>query len=171
MVALLGNPWSRHTATCSLITIIISYCLSCPQFGVPFFIEVGVFDFSSKTTGKKEKDLAKESSVTSAIISEDVTNNLRSKQKFPHKIMGSALFEVGEVLGSRGNAASKKLQRGGEVTVHIESSKTDGMKGKFRLKLGGIDLPNVAYSPRLKTCSPFYEILRRVERPTGDVAW
>mmetsp|Transcript_12399 Transcript_12399/g.17621 ORF Transcript_12399/g.17621 Transcript_12399/m.17621 type:complete len:161 (-) Transcript_12399:451-933(-) len=78
------------------------------KFGVPYFIEVGIFDFSAKTAGLSEKDLAKQSSLTSAIISKDVSKNVSQRVKFPHKIMGSALFEVGEVLGSMGNAAAKK---------------------------------------------------------------
>jgi len=44
--------------------------------------------------------------------------------KFPHKVMGTALFEVGQILGSRGNVASKSLQTGGAVYVHIERCST-----------------------------------------------
>mmetsp|Transcript_28981 Transcript_28981/g.40723 ORF Transcript_28981/g.40723 Transcript_28981/m.40723 type:complete len:618 (-) Transcript_28981:86-1939(-) len=146
------------------------------KFGVPHFIEVGIFDFSAKTAGMNEKDLAKQSSLTSAIISKDVSRNTKEKTKFPHKIMGSALFEVGEVLGSRGNAAAKRLQNGGELIVHIESSKSNDAR-KLCLQIGGMDLPNKDSKTRerlglgKKMSSPFYELYRRVEKPTGDVAW
>lgn len=145
------------------------------KFGVPYFIEVGIFDFSAKTAGLSEKDLAKQSSLTSAIISKDVSKNVSQRVKFPHKIMGSALFEVGEVLGSMGNAAAKKLQNGGELIVHIESSKSDDA-GKLCLQIGGMDLPNKESKAMdklrwRKTSSPFYELYRRVEKPTGEVAW
>jgi hypothetical protein len=146
------------------------------KFGVPHFIEVGIFDFNAKTAGMNENDLAKQSSFTSAIISKDVNQNTKEKTKFPHKIMGSALFEVGEVLGSRGNAAAKRLQNGGELIIHIESSKRNDAR-KLCLQIGGMDLPNKDSMTRekfglgKKLSSPFFELYRRVEMPTGDVAW
>jgi hypothetical protein len=141
------------------------------KFGVHYFIEVGIFDFDAKGGGHKETSLSrKQDSVTSEIIEKDVLANIQNKTPFPHKIMGSALFEVGEVLGSRGNTASKSFQTGGAVYLNIESSKDDGAQGKLRLKLGGLELPNQS-SPTTFTSSPFFELYRRVQRPTGDVDW
>jgi len=69
----------------------------------------------------------------------------------------------------------KKLQNGGELIVHIESSKSDDA-GKLCLQIGGMDLPNKESKAMdklrwRKTSSPFYELYRRVEKPTGEVAW
>ena len=80
--------------------------------------------------------------------------------------MGTALFEVGEVLGGRGNMRSKSLQTGGAVYVHIERCTVDGEKGKMKLKLQGRQLTN---THTLGRSSPFYELYRKVERPTGAV--
>jgi len=144
------------------------------KFGVPYFIEVGVFDFNAKFSGIKESKLAEASTVvTNDLIYKDINANQQERKKFPHTIMGSALFEVGEVLASRGSSSSKRLSslsknknNPGELNIHIESSKDDGQKGTFRLKLAGMTL---ASSPR--SISPFYELFRRVEKPTGDVTW
>lgn len=137
---------------------------------MPCFIEIGVFDFHAKRTGQKEKALAQQSSVTSAIINQDVMDKIQKHKKFPHKVMGTAFFEVGEVLGSRGNVASKALQTGGEVFVHIEPSKGDVNMNMFRLKLGGLDLVDPGMIMN-RTSSPFFEMFRRAEKPTGDVSW
>lgn len=102
-----------------------------------------------------------------AIITGDASNRkLLRNGKFPHKIMGTALFEVGEVLGGRGNMRSKSLQTGGAVYVHIERCTVDGEKGKMKLKLQGRQLTN---THTLGRSSPFYELYRKVERPTGAV--
>ena len=85
--------------------------------------------------------------------------------QFPHPVMGTALFEVGDILGSRGNTRSKELQRGGMVNVNIERCREDGLKGKLRLQLRAHKLKN---QQRVgKTSSPFFEMLRKVDRPTG----
>ncbi|GAX21206.1 hypothetical protein FisN_26Lh164 [Fistulifera solaris] len=86
--------------------------------------------------------------------------------KFPHKVMGTALFEVGQILGARGNVASKSLQSGGVVFVHIERCSTDSVDvGRCLLQLRGLKLHNTQTLGR--TSSPFYELYRKVERPTG----
>lgn len=86
--------------------------------------------------------------------------------KFPHKVMGTALFEVGQILGSRGNVASKSLQSGGIVFVHIERCSTDSADvGRCLLQMRGLKLHNTQTLGR--TSSPFYELYRKVERPTG----
>jgi len=82
---------------------------------------------------------------------------------FPHKVMGTALFEVGQVLGARGNVGSKSLQTGGALYVHIE--RCSGETGRLRFLLRGFKLQNIQTLGR--TSSPFYELYRKVERPTG----
>ena len=44
---------------------------------------------------------------------DDVNKGGKNKKKVENKPMGSALFEVGEVLGSRGSTKAKKLRNGG----------------------------------------------------------
>jgi hypothetical protein len=106
------------------------------RFGVPFYFEVGVFDFDSTQTGKSELELSRmdvhsQEEITSAASSQ------KQGQPFPHKVMGTALFEVGQILGSRGNVASKSLQTGGVLTVHTERCNTDGTDaGKLGLMRG-----------------------------------
>jgi len=144
------------------------------KFGKPFFIEVGIFDFNAKAAKMRESKLAKAAAeVTNELIYKDIIANQKDRKKFPHGIMGRALFEVGEVLGSRGSSSSKCLaslqkrkKATGTVSIHIESSKDEGLKGTFRLKLAGMKL-----APNPRSISPFYELYRRVEVPTGDITW
>jgi hypothetical protein len=136
------------------------------KFGVPFYIEIGVFDFSAKKVGKSESELAKQSSETGRLITAtESTRNLLKPGKLQHKIMGTALFEVGKIIGSRGNLASKSLQTGGVVYAHIERSRLDGAFGTFDLQLRGISLKN----PRMmrSKSNPFFELQRKVDSPNG----
>jgi hypothetical protein len=56
--------------------------------------------------------------------------------------MGSALFEIGEVLGARGNIKAKKLKNGGTLFVRITIA-SEAQYGTFHLALRGIKLKNV----------------------------
>lgn len=136
------------------------------KFGVPYYIEVGVFDFDVSQTGKTTRQLATMDAHSQQAITGDASNrSLLRNGKFPHKIMGTALFEVGEVLGGRGNMRSKSLQTGGAVYVHIERCSAEGDKGRLRFQLKGRKLRNVQTVG--KKSSPFFELYRKVERPTG----
>lgn len=136
------------------------------KFGVPFYIEVGVFDFDAKQAGTSEKKLQLNDAQTNLnIVSDASSRNLLRNGQFPHRVMGTALFEVGEILGSRGNVGSKSLQTGGAVYAHIERSREDGQKGKFRFQLRAFRLKNSQSFGN--TSSPFFEMLRKVDRPTG----
>ncbi len=136
------------------------------KFGVPFYIEVGVFDFQAKQSGQTEQQLSQLSSAGNAIVTSSASSrNLLKNGKFPHKVMGTALFEVGEILGSRGNVGSKSLQTGGAIYVHLERCSEDGARGKLKFKLRALNLTNVQTLGR--TSCPFFELYRRVERPTG----
>jgi hypothetical protein len=136
------------------------------KFGVPYYIEVGVFDFDAKAAGMSENQLALHDahSVLNVVTNSSSKTLLRNGQ-FPHTVMGTALFEVGEILGSRGNVGSKLLQTGGAVYVNIERCREDGAKGKLRFQLRATKLKNQASLG--KTSNPFFEMLRKVERPTG----
>jgi len=137
------------------------------KFGVPFYIEVGVFDFDASQTGKSELELSRMDAHSQALITTSAASrSLMRDGKFPHKVMGTALFEVGQILGSRGNVGRKSLQTGGEVYVHIERCASDeGTTGRCLLQLRAMRLSNVQTLGR--TSSPFYELYRKVDRPTG----
>jgi hypothetical protein len=49
------------------------------KFGVPLFIEVGVFDFDAKSVGQSEKGLALESSETGRLITSANIKGARDK--------------------------------------------------------------------------------------------
>jgi hypothetical protein len=132
------------------------------KFGVPFFIEVGIFDFDAKKAGTTERIIQMhDAHSTFAIVGDDL---LRSGP-FRHKVMGTALFEVGEVLGSRGNVRSKSLQTGGAVYAHIEKTTENGENGKLHFQLRALRLKN--YQSFGKKSSPFFELFRKVDKPTG----
>merc|ERR1711907_225635 len=103
------------------------------------------------------------------IVCDASSRALLRKGQFPHRVMGTALFEVGEILGSRGNVGSKSLQTGGAIYAHIERCREDGEKGKFRFQLRAFELKNMQTSLVGMTSCPFFELLRKVERPTGAI--
>ena len=134
------------------------------KFGVPYYIEVGVFDFDAKAAGTTEAKLQLNDAHTNLnVVCDASSRNLLRNGRFPHKVMGTALFEVGEILGSRGNVGSKSLQTGGAVYAHVERS--DGQQGKFRFQMRAFRLKNTRMLGQ--SSSPFFEISRKVERPTG----
>lgn len=136
------------------------------KFGVPYYIEIGVFDFDPKTAGTSESKLQMNDALKNLnIVCDASSRDLLRNGKFPHRVMGTALFEVGELLASRGNVGSKSLQTGGSVYAHIERSQETGNKGKLRFQLRAFKLRNMQNFG--KTSSPFFELLRKVDRPTG----
>lgn len=142
------------------VVIVDSY-----RFGVPFYVEVGVFDFNAKHVGVKESKLAKQSSVEGAkLTSSDETRELLRTGQLPHTVMGTALFELGEVMGARGNIASKSLQTGGAIYVHLERSRPTGDTSLLNFQLRGLRLPNNHVIGKI---NPFFELYRKVDRPTG----
>jgi hypothetical protein len=127
---------------------------------------VGVFDFDASQTGKTEQELSRMDAMSQAVITSNAASRaLMRDGKFPHKVMGTALFEVGQILGSRGNVGSKSLQTGGALYVNIEKSTLQGEYGKILLQLRGIKLKNCQTLAR--TSSPFYVLYRKIDRPTG----
>ncbi len=125
-----------------------------------------MFDFDAKAAGTTEKKLQLNDAHTNLnIVCDASSRNLLRNGQFPHRVMGTALFEVGEIVGSRGNVGSKSLQTGGAVYAHIERCREDGERGKFLFKLRAFRLKNVQSLGM--TSSPFFELLRKVDRPTG----
>ena len=162
--ALIFSAFNRLDPNWSTVIILDEY-----KLGVPFYFEVGVFDFSAKSVGKSESVLSKQSSETGLlIIASESTRNLHKAGMLAHKVMGTALFEVGQVLGSRGNTASKSFQTGGVLYAHIERSRLDGAKGYFHLQLRGLSLRNLRMLGRKS--SPFFELYRKEDAPRG-AAW
>jgi len=136
------------------------------KFGVPHYVEVGVFDFQAKQVGESEKNLAKQSSEQGRLItSNESTRDLLRAGKLPHKVMGTALFEVGQILGAKGNRASKSLQTGGVLFAHVERSRSDGSHGLMKFQLRGIDLTNTRSLGRKS--NPFFTLYRKVDSPMG----
>lgn len=135
------------------------------KFGVPLYFEVGVFDFDASQTGKTEQELSRMDAFSQAVITSNAASRaLMRDGNFPHKVMGTALFEVGQVLGARGNVGSKSLQTGGALYVNIEKCSTSE-SGKILLQLRGIGLKNVQTLGR--TSCPFFELYRKIDSPTG----
>jgi hypothetical protein len=125
-----------------------------------------VFDFDASQTGKTEQELSRMDANSQAIITSNAASRaLMRDGNFPHKVMGTALFEVGQILASRGNVGSKSLQTGGALYVSIEKSSSEGDMGSIHLQLRGIKLHNVQTFGR--TSSPFFELYRKIDRPTG----
>jgi len=136
------------------------------KFGVPHYVEVGVFDFQATQVGENEKNLAKQSSEQGRLItSNEATRDLIRAGKLPHKVMGTALFELGQILGAKGNLASKSLQTGGVLFAHVERSRSDGSHGVMKFQLRGIDITNTRSLGRKS--NPFFTLYRKVDSPMG----
>ena len=65
-----------------------------------------------------------------------------TKKSGKSKTMGSALFEIGEVLGARGNIKAKKLKNGGTLFVRVTKA-AEVQHGKLTLQMRGVKLKNV----------------------------
>jgi len=79
--------------------------------------------------------------------------------------MGSATFDIGEVLGARGSTKAKHLKKGGTIFAHVSKSKGSGL---LRLKLKGIKLKNT--EGFMKKSDPFFEVCRRLDS-AGGLTW
>ena len=86
-------------------------------------------------------------------------------RKGQNKAMGSATFDIGEVLGARGNVKAKKLKKGGTIFVHIGKSKGSGW---LQLKMKGIKLKNT--EGFMRKSDPFFEIERKLDS-AGGLTW
>jgi len=83
------------------------------------------------------------------------------------KPMGSAVFEIGEILGSPGGVKAKKLKNGGTVFVRVEKAPEQDA-GAFNFTLRGIKLKNV--EGMFSRSDPFFEVSRLI-KATGGFSW
>jgi hypothetical protein len=84
-----------------------------------------------------------------------------------NKAMGSAVFEVGEMLGARGGIKAKKLKHGGTVFCRVEKAREQDA-GTFHFTLHGIKLKNV--DGFLSKSDPFFEVSRLIQA-AGGPSW
>lgn len=78
-------------------------------------------------------------------------------RKGDNKSMGSAVFEVGDVLGSKGSIKAKHIKGGkGVITLKIEQFKD---YGSLRLKMSGVKLKN--FDGLFNKSDPFFEIRKK----------
>jgi len=71
--------------------------------------------------------------------------------------MGSASFDVNEILGSKGNMMAVKMKKGGKLIVRLDKLKGTGT---LRLQLSGSKLKNVESGVFGKS-DPFFQLMRK----------
>jgi flavin-binding protein dodecin len=86
--------------------------------------------------------------------------------KGTNKAMGSAVFDVAEVLGSRGNTKAKKLASS-SGTIFANVRKSTG-SGTLRFQVKGQKLANV--EGMFGKSDPFFELSRKVDN-AGGLSW
>jgi Copine/C2 domain len=86
-------------------------------------------------------------------------------RKNEHKSMGSAVLDVAELLGCRGNTQAKRLNSKGGGTLYANVRKAQG-SGLLRLQLAGKDLKNV--EGMMRKSDPLYEIRRQINSAGGQ---
>jgi hypothetical protein len=84
--------------------------------------------------------------------------------KGQNKSMGCALFDVGEILGARGQTKAKRVS-GGTIFAHVRKSEGTGM---LRLKLKGVKLKSTEGMGLLRKSDPFFELSRQINSAGGD---
>jgi hypothetical protein len=77
--------------------------------------------------------------------------------------MGSAVFDVGELLGARGNTMKKKLKKGGALIATVRKSEGSGV---LRINLRAEKLKNT--EGMFGTSDPFFELSRKVSATVGQ---
>ena len=81
--------------------------------------------------------------------------------------MGSVVFEIGEILSSRGNIKAKKLKHGGTLFCRVKQ-KNINATGNLILSLKGVKLKNV--DGVLSKSDPFFEISTQAD-DAGGYSW
>jgi hypothetical protein len=84
-------------------------------------------------------------------------------RKGENKAMGAAVFDIGELLGARGNTKAKKLKHGGTLFAHVRKSQGSGL---LRLKMKGTKLKNV--EGMFGKSDPFFELSRKQDSAGGQ---
>lgn len=78
--------------------------------------------------------------------------------------MGSACFEIGEILGARGNIKAKKLKNGGTVFARVTRAMTTNA-GTLTAQFTGVKLKNV--EGMFSKSDPFFVISSQSNDPAG----
>ncbi|GKZ00013.1 hypothetical protein MPSEU_000954700 [Mayamaea pseudoterrestris] len=92
----------------------------------------------------------------------------KTKELGSHKPMGSAMFEIGQVLGTRGNVKAKQLRNGGTLFVRIKAAPSCEF-GTLRLKFAGYQLKNV--DGLFGKSDPFFEMSYKVQDAAVGLTW
>lgn len=82
--------------------------------------------------------------------------------------MGSALFELGEVLGARGNVKAKILKNGGGTLFCRVTAAAEKDYGTFHLQLQGLNLDRNKFRG---THNPFFVLNSQVTHGGGNRLW
>jgi hypothetical protein len=85
--------------------------------------------------------------------------------KGENKSMGAAVFDIGELLGARGNTKAKILKNGGTLFAHVRKSEGSGL---LRLKMKGTKLKNV--EGMFGKSDPLF-VLSRKQDSAGGLTW
>lgn len=83
-------------------------------------------------------------------------------RKKDNKGMGSAVFDIGALLGAKGNTLAKKLKKSGTIFARVEKYRG---QGTLSLGMKGVKLKNM--EGFMKKSDPFYELNRKVDGPSG----
>jgi Ca2+-dependent lipid-binding protein len=86
-------------------------------------------------------------------------------KKRDNKSMGTAVFDVAELLGARGNTKAKKLHDGGTLFAVVRKAEGSGV---LRLGMKGSKLKNV--EGMFSKSDPFFELSRKVSN-AGGLTW
>lgn len=100
---------------------------------------------------------------TNARINVGVWDEVRKSNNKP---MGSAVFEVGAILGSRGNTKAKKLRQGGTLFCRITPAPPNA--GTVHFVLAGSNLKNT--EGIFGTSDPFFEVSAKIST-AGGMTW
>lgn len=82
--------------------------------------------------------------------------------------MGSSVFEVGKILGSKGNVLAKELKQGGIVVVNVEPFSASPM---MKLQLRCLALKNLEGLGIVNKSDPFFELQRLRHSVKGSKLW
>ncbi|GAX21307.1 hypothetical protein FisN_1Lh138 [Fistulifera solaris] len=85
--------------------------------------------------------------------------------KRDNKPMGSALLDVADVLGARGQRKAIQLRQGGKLFAHLRERHGTGL---LRLQLKASQLKNTEGFGFRNKSDPFFEISRQINSASGD---
>lgn len=83
-------------------------------------------------------------------------------------LIPAAVFEVGDILGSRGSTKAKKLKKGGILYARICKAPPQSA-GKLALRMHGVKLKNV--DGLFGKSDPFFEVRRTYDGGAGGGSW